>query len=216
MFPKSDHSKHYSRHQINGLSHSGEPQSPGSQDTRAQLLHIKSFNLYVTSQVEQLAARGETSSDLLINLFAAFMAVPDKKFVEYIEKQKDKYDEGEDVTTKKLMQVALIKVQGPQKIGPVAGTIPGRRTDSRIDCSDRRTQEAQGRHHDANQSQKGQRREEAMTKAKEVQGRQVRREVRMEARRSDGRRRTQNEGRRQEDVPFLPSLPSIATGREHG
>ena len=70
---------------------------------------IEAFNQYVTSQVEQLAARGETSSDLLINVFAAFLAVPDKKFVEYIEKQKDKYDEGEDVSTKKLMQVALIK-----------------------------------------------------------------------------------------------------------
>ena len=64
----------------------------------------------MTSQVEQLAARGETSSDLLINLFAAFMAVPDKKFVEYIEKQKDRYDEGEELlSTKRLMQVALIK-----------------------------------------------------------------------------------------------------------
>ena len=70
---------------------------------------IEAFNLYVTSQVEQLAARGETSSDLLINLFAAYMAVPDRKFVDYVEKQKDKFDEGEDVTTKKLMQVALIK-----------------------------------------------------------------------------------------------------------
>ena len=70
---------------------------------------IEAFNQYVTSQIEQLAARGETSSDLLINVFAAFMAVPDKKFVEYIEKQKDKYDEGEDISAKKLMQVALIK-----------------------------------------------------------------------------------------------------------
>ena len=70
---------------------------------------IEAFNVYVTGQVEQLAARGESSSDLLINLFAAFMAVPDKKFVEYIEKQKDKFDEGEDVTTKFLMQVALTK-----------------------------------------------------------------------------------------------------------
>ena len=96
-------------------------------DTRSTIFHIRenlnhleakmldvsydidAFNLYVTNQVEQLAARGETSSDLLINLFAAFLAVPDKKFVEYIEKQKDKYDEGEDITTKKLMQVALIK-----------------------------------------------------------------------------------------------------------
>jgi hypothetical protein len=96
-------------------------------DTRSTIFHIRenlnhleakmlevsydidAFNLYVTNQVEQLSARGETSSDLLINLFAAFLAVPDKKFVEYIEKQKDKYDEGEDITTKKLMQVALIK-----------------------------------------------------------------------------------------------------------
>lgn len=59
--------------------------------------------------MEQLAARGESSSDLLINLFATFMVVPDKKFVEYIEKQKDKFDQGEDVTTKKLMQVALTR-----------------------------------------------------------------------------------------------------------
>jgi hypothetical protein len=70
---------------------------------------IEAFNLYVTSQIEQLAARGEVSSDLLINLFAAFMSVPDKKFVEYIEKQKDRFDEGEDIDSKKLMQVALIK-----------------------------------------------------------------------------------------------------------
>ena len=45
---------------------------------------IEAFNLYVTSQVDQLAARGETSSDLLINLFEAYMAVPDKKFFEYV------------------------------------------------------------------------------------------------------------------------------------
>ena len=70
---------------------------------------IDQFNQYVTSQIEQLAARGETSSDLLLNLVDAYLAVPDKKFVEYIEKQKDKYDEGEDVTPKNLMQVALIK-----------------------------------------------------------------------------------------------------------
>jgi hypothetical protein len=43
---------------------------------------IEAFNIYVTGQVEQLVARGKSSSNLLINLFAAFMAVPDKKFVE--------------------------------------------------------------------------------------------------------------------------------------
>ena len=70
---------------------------------------IEAFNLYVTSQVEQLSARGEVSSDLLINIFAAYMSVPDRKFVEYIEKQKDRFDEGEDIDSKKMMQVALIK-----------------------------------------------------------------------------------------------------------
>jgi hypothetical protein len=56
--------------------------------------NIDNFNLYVTTQVEQLAARGESSSDLLINLFAAYLSVPDRKFVEYVEKQKNKFDEG--------------------------------------------------------------------------------------------------------------------------
>ena len=96
-------------------------------DTRSTIFHIREnlnhleakilevsydievFNLYVTSQIEQLAARGESSSDILINVFTAYLAVPDKKFVEYVEKQKDRFDEGEDITYKKLMQVALIK-----------------------------------------------------------------------------------------------------------
>jgi hypothetical protein len=72
--------------------------------------NIDQFNLYVTNQVEQLAARGESSSDLLVNLFAAYLAVPDRKFVEYVEKQKDKYDEGEDISPKLLMQIALHQV----------------------------------------------------------------------------------------------------------
>jgi hypothetical protein len=50
--------------------------------------NIEAFNQYVTDQVKQFAARGEASSDLLINLLAAFLAVPDKKFAAYIEKQK--------------------------------------------------------------------------------------------------------------------------------
>ena len=70
--------------------------------------NIEAFNLCVTSQVDQPAAGRETSSDLLINVFEAYIAVPDKKFIEYVEKQNDKFDKGEEVT-KKLMQVALIK-----------------------------------------------------------------------------------------------------------
>lgn len=78
---------------------------------------IEAFNLYVTHQVEQLAARGESSSDLLINLFGAYLSVPDRKFVEYIEKQKDRFDEGEDISPKKLMQVALTKYKDRTRAG---------------------------------------------------------------------------------------------------
>jgi hypothetical protein len=78
---------------------------------------IDQFNLYVTNQVEQLAARGESSSDLLVNLFAAYLAVPDRKFVEYVEKQKDKYDKGEDISPKLLMQIALTKFKDRTRAG---------------------------------------------------------------------------------------------------
>ena len=79
--------------------------------------NIQLFNQYVKGQTEALSARGETSSDLLINLFSAYAAVPDKKFVEQIERQKDKFDDGEDVTVKTLMQVALIRYKDRKRSG---------------------------------------------------------------------------------------------------
>jgi hypothetical protein len=79
--------------------------------------NIELFNQYVKGQTEALSAREETSSDLLINLFSAYGAVPDKKFVEQIERQKDKFDDGEDVTVKTLMQVALIRYKDRKRSG---------------------------------------------------------------------------------------------------
>ena len=73
------------------------------------MYNIELFNQYVKGQTEALSARGETSSDLLINLFSVYGAVPDKKFVEQIERKKDKFDDGEDITFKTLMQVALMR-----------------------------------------------------------------------------------------------------------
>jgi hypothetical protein len=70
---------------------------------------IETFNLYVTTQVEQLSARGEKSTDLIIYLFSAYLSVPDNKFTDYIERQKDKLDEGDIISPKKLMQLALNK-----------------------------------------------------------------------------------------------------------
>ena len=93
---------------------------------------IEAFNLYVTSQVDQLSARGEVSSDLVIQLFLAFKAVPDKKFNDYIERQRDRYDDGKEVTAKHLMQVAPSRAQqvpGPQESRRMASAIHRGRTD---------------------------------------------------------------------------------------
>ena len=43
--------------------------------------------------------------------------MPDKKFVEQIERQKDKFDDGEDITVKTLMQVALIRYKDRKRSG---------------------------------------------------------------------------------------------------
>jgi hypothetical protein len=70
---------------------------------------IETFNQYVTSQVEALAARGTESSDLLINLFEAYEIVPDRKFNKHIENKKDDYEEGAATTVNGLMHQALTK-----------------------------------------------------------------------------------------------------------
>jgi hypothetical protein len=43
--------------------------------------NIEAFNIYVTGQVEQLAACGENSSNLLINLFAALWLCPTRSLL---------------------------------------------------------------------------------------------------------------------------------------
>ena len=46
--------------------------------------NIKAFNQYVKAQIKNLAARGETSSDLLINLFKGYKAANDVEFADFI------------------------------------------------------------------------------------------------------------------------------------
>jgi hypothetical protein len=63
----------------------------------------------VTTQVEQLSARAEKCTDLIVYLFSEYLSVPDNKFTEYIKQQKDKFDEKDIISPKKLMQLALNK-----------------------------------------------------------------------------------------------------------
>jgi hypothetical protein len=71
---------------------------------------IKAFNEHVTSQMAELDARGEQSTDLIEYLWRAYMVIPDSLFTKYISNKKDDHDEESHVfTPKELMRAALDK-----------------------------------------------------------------------------------------------------------
>ena len=61
-------------------------------------LNIHVFNDYVKNQIPELTSRGETSNYLLMNIFKAYRAAKYCVFVSYIEKKKDYYNEGGNIT----------------------------------------------------------------------------------------------------------------------
>jgi hypothetical protein len=71
--------------------------------------NVEEFNLYVNQQVRDLSSRGQTSSDLLVNLFKGYKSASDDKFFDYINRKESDYDEGGDVTETSLMAGALVK-----------------------------------------------------------------------------------------------------------
>ena len=68
--------------------------------------NILTFNEYVRAQVYALAARGEQTQDLLVNLFKAYFVVSDRAFKSYIEQHQNAYDDGEDISYETLMSKA--------------------------------------------------------------------------------------------------------------
>ena len=71
--------------------------------------NITKFNAYVQTQITALETRGETTTDLLANLFKGYAACSDKNFVKYIANKEEKYEEGEELNPKKLMLLADTK-----------------------------------------------------------------------------------------------------------
>jgi len=63
--------------------------------------NITEFNKYVKKQMETLAAGGETTNDLITNLFKGYSHAKDKDFCEWIKAKKRAYF---DKTFKKLLQ----------------------------------------------------------------------------------------------------------------
>jgi hypothetical protein len=55
---------------------------------------ISKFNAYVKTQVIALEARGETTSDLLVNVFKGYETAQDLEFALFIKQKKDAYDKG--------------------------------------------------------------------------------------------------------------------------
>ena len=64
---------------------------------------ITKFNKYVKVLMHHLHARGETTNDLLANLFKAYAACSDQSFVRYIADLQNKWEENEDLTANELM-----------------------------------------------------------------------------------------------------------------
>jgi hypothetical protein len=71
--------------------------------------NIKVFNFFVKAQLRKLAARGETTQDLLINLFKGYKVADDAEFLDFIRRKENAYEEGHDVDTDNLMADAESK-----------------------------------------------------------------------------------------------------------
>ena len=67
---------------------------------------VTKFNGYVKLLEGSLVARGQKSDALLSHLFKGYLAASDKAFVKYINEKMDRYEEGEEITADKLMQLA--------------------------------------------------------------------------------------------------------------
>ena len=70
---------------------------------------IRVFNRHVQSLIEGLNSRGQQSTNLLVNLFAAYKAAKDKKFIKYIEDKESAHEEGADMMVPALLKYASNK-----------------------------------------------------------------------------------------------------------
>ena len=72
--------------------------------------NVALFNAKVTEITNELAAGGQTSSDLLVYLFQAYLKVEDKDFLDFIKMLKMCHDSGiEQLTSQQLMDQALVR-----------------------------------------------------------------------------------------------------------
>lgn len=68
--------------------------------------NVSTFIVDVKSWQQSLLARGETTNDLMVNVFRGLKACSDTTFVRYITRKEDDYNEGQDVTVDALLDLA--------------------------------------------------------------------------------------------------------------
>jgi hypothetical protein len=79
--------------------------------------NVEAFNFYVKAQIKSLSARGEISSDLLINLFKGYKVANDVEFLDFIRRKENAYEEGEDINPNNLMADSLVKFKARKLVG---------------------------------------------------------------------------------------------------
>jgi hypothetical protein len=73
--------------------------------------NIELLNEHIKVNRGGITARGESSDDLVINLFKAHLCVMDRDFICYIRNKKDSYDDGADFSVEQLLTMSLMKFQ---------------------------------------------------------------------------------------------------------
>ena len=68
--------------------------------------NVTKFNAHVQLVLNGLKSRGETTQDLLTNLFKGYNAASDKTFVAYILRKQEDYEEGINIQPRQLMMLA--------------------------------------------------------------------------------------------------------------
>ena len=58
-----------------------------------------------------MASRGETTHDLLSNLFEGYAVASDNTFTKYIERKQEEYEDGADIKPTALMSLAYKKYE---------------------------------------------------------------------------------------------------------
>jgi hypothetical protein len=79
--------------------------------------NIELFNFYVKSQINNLSAMGETSSDLLITLFKGYKVANNVEFLDFLRRKENAYKEGYDVGPLNLMAELLVKYKARMVVG---------------------------------------------------------------------------------------------------